>query len=193
MVRQHRFISPRALSVRIRNLYGIRAVRKTINHQFFSRGYRGYRPKRKPLLTINHRCLQLEWAQRWQNLTLAHCQQVIFSDESRFQLYPVEGRLRVCRLPGERFQQRYQAYRVQAVGGSVHVWGAFHSGAKSPLVLHDRYRISELYKGILRNSLVPFARQYFGDNYRYQDDNATPHRTWIVLEFLQQGNVTKME
>ena len=38
-------------------------------------------------------------------------------------------------LPGERFQQRWQAYRVQAVGGSVHVCGAFHSGAKPPLVL----------------------------------------------------------
>ena len=39
----------------------------------------------------------------------------------------------------------------------------------------------------------PFARHYFGDNYRYQDDNATPHRARVVLDFLQQGNVTKME
>ena len=40
---------------------------------------------------------------------------------------------------------------------------------------------------------MPFARHYFGDNYRYQDDNATPHRARVVLDFLQQGNVTKME
>ena len=52
----------------------------------------------------------------------------------------VDGRLRVCCLPGEHFQQRGQAHRVQAGGGSLHVWGAFHSGAKSPLVLPDRYR-----------------------------------------------------
>ena len=44
-----------------------------------------------------------------------------------------------------------------------------------------------------KNTLVPFARHYFGDNYRYQDDNATPHRARVVLDFLQQGNVTKME
>ena len=50
-----------------------------------------------------------------------------------------------------------------------------------------------LYRGILQNTLVPFARHYFGDNYRYQDDNATPHRAGVVLNFLQQGNVTKME
>ena len=115
------------------------------------------------------------------------------SDESRFQLYLVDGRLRVRRLPGERFRPGCQAHRVQAVGGSVHVWGAFHNSAKSPLVLPDGYLTGVLYRGILQNTLVPFARHYFGDNNRYQDDNATPHRARVVLDFLQQGNITKME
>ena len=82
--------------------------------------------------------------------------------------------------------QSCRAYKVQAGGGSVHVWGAFHSGDKSPLVLPDRYLTCE---GILRNSLVPFTRQHFGDNNLYQDDNATPHCARIVLEFLQQGKM----
>ena len=98
----------------------------------------------------------------------------------------------VRRLPGERFRPGCQAHRVQAGGGSVHVWGAFHNSAKSPLVLPDGYLTGVLYRGILQNTLVPFARHYFGDNYRYQDDNATPHRA-RVLDFLQQGNITKME
>ena len=51
---------------------------------------------------------------------MAHWQHVVFRDESRF---PVDGRLRVRRLPVERFQQRCQAYRVQAGVGSIHVWG----------------------------------------------------------------------
>ena len=152
-----------------------------------------YRPTTKPLLTANQRRLRLEWAQRWRDLTVAHWQHVIFGDESRFQLYPVDGRLRVRRLPCERFRPGCQAHRVQAGGGSVHVWGAFHNSAKSPLVLPDGYLTGVLYRGILQNTLVPFARHYFGDNYRYQDDNATPHRARVVLDFLQQGNVTKME
>ena len=80
---------------------------------------------------------------------LAHWQHVIFGDESRFQHYPVDGRLMVHRFPGDSFQQRCQAYRVQAGGGLVHVWGAFHSGAKSPLVLPGRYLTGELYSDIL--------------------------------------------
>ena len=100
------------------------------------------------LLTANHRCLRLELSQRWQNLTMAHWQHVIFGDESRFQLYLVDVRLSVRRLPCARFRQRCQAYRLQACSGLVHVCGVCHSGAKSPLVLRDRYFTGELYRGI---------------------------------------------
>ena len=49
---QDRFISARALTVRMRNLYGMRNGWKTINKQLFSHGYRAYRPKRKPLFEV---------------------------------------------------------------------------------------------------------------------------------------------
>ena len=137
----------------MRNLYGMRAGRTTVNNRLLSSGYRAYRPTTKPLLTANHRRLRLEWAQRWRNLSVAHWQHVIFGDESRFQLYPVDGRLRVSRLPGECFRPGCQAHRVQAGGGSVHVWGVFHNSAKSPLVLPDGYLTSVLYRGILQNTL----------------------------------------
>ena len=113
-------------------------------------------------------------------------------DELRFQLYPVDGRLRVRHLPGERFRPGCQAHRVQAGGGLVHVWGTFHNSAKSPLVLPDGYLTSVLYRGILQKTLLPFGRHYFGDNC-YQDDSATPHRARVVFDDLQQGNVTEME
>ena len=72
----------------------------------------------------------------------------------------------VRRLPGERFRPGCQAHRVQDGGGSVHIWEAFHNSAKSPLVLPDGNLTGVLYRGILQNTLVPFARHYFGENYR---------------------------
>ena len=172
------FLECSALTARMRNLYGMRAGRTTVNNRLLSRGYRAYRPTTKPLLTANHRRLRLEWAQRWRNLTVAQWQHVIFSDESRFQLYPVDGRLRVRRLPGERVRSTY---------------GELSTIAPNPLLcsLTD-ILTGVLYRGILENTLVPFARHYFGDNYRYQDDNATPHRARVVLDFLQQGNACKI-
>ena len=58
--------------------------------------------------------------------------------------------------------QGAMAQRVPAGGGLVHVWGAFHNSTKSPLVLPDGYLTSVLYRGILQNTLVTFARHYFG-------------------------------
>ena len=40
---------------------------------------------------------------------------------------------------------------------------------------------------------MPFARQLFGNNYCYQDDNTTRHRARVVLDLIQQGNITEME
>ena len=60
-------------------------------------------------------------------------------------------------------------------------------------MLPDRNLTGELYSGMLQNTSKAFTRQHFGDNYRCQDGNATPHRAQIVLDSLQQGNVTKTE
>ena len=48
MVRQDRFLSARALTARMRNLYGMRAGRTTVNNRLLSRGYQAYRPQRSP-------------------------------------------------------------------------------------------------------------------------------------------------
>ena len=79
----------------------------------------------------------------------------------------------------------YAVYLVSASGQ-----GARLIGSKLVVVRSTYGELSTIAPNPL---LVPFARHYFGDNYRYQDDNATPHRARVVLDFLQQGNVTKME
>ena len=91
--------------------------------------------------------------------------------------------MRVRRLLGERFQQDCQAARVQAGRGS----------AKSPLVLLDRNVNGVVYLDILRDTLVPYARQHFEDKFRYKDDNAMTHGPRVVTDYLQQYDITKMD
>ena len=160
MVREDRFKSARALTERMRNLYGVRVGRRTINNQLVARGYRACRIPRKPLVTANHHRLRLDWSQ--QNLTVAAWSHVIWGDEWRFQLYPVYGHMRVRRLPGERFQQGCQGPSWR---GFCPCLGAFHSGAKSPLVFLDRNVNGVVYRDIVWVNMVPFARQHFGDNF----------------------------
>ena len=87
--------------------------------------------------------------------------------------------MRVRRLQGERFLDACTGARVQAGGGSVQIWAAFHSGAKTPLVTLDRNVTGVVYRDIMQNSLVPFARHHFGANFHYQDDNTTCRRARV--------------
>ena len=99
MVRQDCFISAQDLMVQMRNFYGMRAGQETINNRLLFHGYHAYIPTRKPLLTANHCRLHLEWAEKWQNLTMGSMSSSVVSPDSN----PVDGRLRVSRLPGEHF------------------------------------------------------------------------------------------
>lgn len=126
-------------------------------------------------------------------MTVAHWNHVIFADESRFPLYPVDGRLRVRRLAGEELLDDNLQANVQGRGGSVHVWGAFCFSSVSPLVSLDQNVNGVVYQGILANQLFPFARATFQDNFRLQHDNAPAHTSRVVQQFLQDNDILVME
>ena len=72
-----------------------------------------------PRITNHHR-FRLDWAWRWKNSTVAAWSHVIWGDESRFQLYAVDGGMIVLRLSGNASSN---TARVQAGRGSVYIWG----------------------------------------------------------------------
>ncbi|GFV89896.1 transposable element Tcb2 transposase [Trichonephila clavipes] len=64
-------------------------------------------PLRVLPLTPTHRRLRLEWCRAQGNWTVAEWNQVIFSDESRFNLSSDDNRVRVWRPPGERLNPAF--------------------------------------------------------------------------------------
>ncbi|GFX42299.1 transposable element Tcb2 transposase [Trichonephila clavipes] len=65
------------------------------------------RPLRVPPLMHTHRCLRLQWCHARGNLIAAECNQVVFSDESRFDLSNDDNRVRVWRPRGERLNPAF--------------------------------------------------------------------------------------
>ncbi|GFW09042.1 transposable element Tcb1 transposase [Trichonephila clavipes] len=75
-------------------------------------------------LTANHRRLRLQWAhghRAWQ----AVWHQVVFSDESRFNLWDHDGRIRVRRYAGERCLLGGVIERHSGLTPGAMVWGQF--------------------------------------------------------------------
>ena len=80
----------------------------------------------------------------------------------------------------------------QMVGPSTCVC-IFHNNLKSPLVPLDRNVNGVVYRDILRDTLMPFVRQHFAENFPCQEDSSMPHHVRVVTAYLQQGDITKMD
>ncbi|GFU52381.1 transposable element Tcb1 transposase [Trichonephila clavipes] len=93
------------------------------------------RPLRVLPLKPTQRHLRLEWCHARENWTAAEWNQIVFSDESRFNLSSDDNRIRVSRPRGERFNSVFALQRHTAPIAGVMVWGAIAYNTRSPLVL----------------------------------------------------------
>ena len=121
-----------------------------------------------------------------------HWPHVIFSDEARFLLNRVDGRLRVRRRKEEGYHESYILQKVHSVGGVYTVRGAFLDTGKTELVFLERNLTQVGDVKILREKLLPFARAAFGANFLYQDDSAPTHRGQHVVNFLEEEEVERL-
>ena len=146
----------------------------TVNRRLLEKGYWVRRPVKKPKLIARHKGRRLRFERQHHNF-IVHHRRHVFGDESRFLLHHVHGRVRVSWLRGEALHNDPNdcvMFNQTGGGGSVHVWGAIHHDDASDSVVLDRNVPGVLYQDILDQNLIPFARQHFQDNFRYQDDNA---------------------
>ena len=74
----------------------------------------------------------------------------------------------------------------------MNVWGAFCATGKSELVILDENVTGAVYRQILDQNLVPWARGIFGSNFRYQDDNAPAHRTRVVQMYIENNHINNL-
>ncbi|GFX09750.1 transposable element Tcb2 transposase [Trichonephila clavipes] len=123
MVVNDRTASFRHLALRWSTATGVLMTALSIRRRLLHRGLRASVPLYRIPLTANHRWLRLQWAhvhRAWQT----DWHQVVFSDESRFNLWNHDGRIRVRRYAGERCLPDYVIERYSDLTLGVKVWGA---------------------------------------------------------------------
>ncbi|KAG1422355.1 hypothetical protein G6F59_006235 [Rhizopus arrhizus] len=86
------------------------------------------RPKRKvPLLSAKHRKARLEWALAHRYWTIDDWRKVIFSDESKINVWGSDGVEFYWSLPGSPLQPHHVIPTVKHGSGSVMVWACMTS------------------------------------------------------------------
>jgi hypothetical protein len=105
---------------------GIRNSRisdQTVRNRLRQSGLRSRRPLKGMELKLRHRIARLQWALarlRWRRNTW---QNIMFSDESKFNFKFSDGRLRIYHRCRERFADGCVKETDRFGGGGVMVWG----------------------------------------------------------------------
>ncbi|GFR85959.1 transposable element Tc1 transposase [Elysia marginata] len=107
LVRNHmnnRFLSASASSRQTRGRNNQRLAANMVRRRLYTSGRRARRPYIGPILTQRQGHQRTLWAQEHAAWDRIQWQSVVFSDESRFCIDHADGRVRVWRRSGERYQ-----------------------------------------------------------------------------------------
>ncbi|GFX08012.1 transposable element Tc1 transposase [Trichonephila clavipes] len=113
--------------------------------------------------------------------------EVIFRDESKFNIFSSDGRRMVSRKPNTSQHPKHTTPIVKHGGGSVMVWGCMAASGVGKLVFIDRimHKMADL--NILQNNLKESAVKLghtLGSNFIFQQDNEPKHTAFVVKEWL---------
>lgn len=171
---------------RIRHDLDLEVSVRTVGQILQQSQYLSYdKMKRGPWSNPKTKRQRMEWYQQVQNLGPTW-NNVIFSDEKKFNLDGPDGLncywhdLRKEKL---RFSKRQQG------GGGIMFWGGIGSAGKTPLVRVNGKMDSRLYQQCLRENLLPNAVRIGGQNWIFQQDGASCHRSQSTKRWLTNHNV----
>lgn len=166
----------------------------TVRRRLAEANLKPLRPANGPKLERHHRQSRLRYCREHENWSLDDWSRVMFSDESRFCLYKHDGRKKVYRRPGERYNQACMEEKIPYGGGSVHVWAGISSESRTELVVIENGTLTarRYVTEILNEYVGPFLVE-MGENAVFMQDNARPHTAQIVFDYLQEVGITRME
>ena len=179
-----RFKTAPELAIELANVAGVVVHRSTVSRRLADAGLHGRVAKHKPRLTPDHKARRLAWAREHVDWTAADWDRVLWSDESRFQLFQSDGQVYVRRAVGEEFHESCVVPSVKHGGSGIMVWGCMGSTGLGDLTWVTENINADVYVNILRDHMLPSAHRLIGPEFLYQHDNARAHTARVTQEFI---------
>lgn len=187
LAKRNRFVPCRLYHHYWRDSCEVQVSRRTVYRRLLQSHLRSYRPLQRIPLGPQHKLARrnwcnerLQWSEEWKN--------ILFTDESRFSLDFNDGRLRVRRLPNERFNEQCIVEHDRFGRGSVMVWGGITWNGRTDLVRINGNLTSQRYVDeVLIPTVIPFIRR--NQNTVLQQDNARPHSARNTVIALQDRGI----
>lgn len=157
----------------------------TVKRRLRENGLIGRVAVKKPLLRPVNKKKRLQFAKEHKNWTIADWKNVLWTDESKFELFGSHRRQYCRRKVKERYKPSCIVPTTKHGGGSVMVWGCFSFDGVGQLVKIDGIMKKEQYHNILQRHAIPSGVQLIGRNFVFQQDNDPKHTSKLCTYYLK--------
>lgn len=164
---------------------------RTIIRALSGSGLCSYVRPLKPRLEKIHKINRYRWARAMKPLDQDFWDNVIFTDESKYNLYGPDGNKRVWRRSGSPSLDHHFRQVVKFGGGNVKVWGAITSRGVGKLTILDGNMDANMFIDILGTGLAWTLdkRNFNIDGVYLQMDNDPKHTSSATKEWLMSHNI----
>ena len=164
----------------------------TIRRRLHDGGYWGRIAKRTACLTKKHIAARLKFAKDYIDKDEDFWTRVIWSDESKFELFGSKRRQTVWRKNGTTNKLGFTQATVMH-SKYVMVWGCFSARGLGRLVEISGKMDSKMYTEIIEENLLPSATEMgLLNDFIFQQDNDPKHTSRFFKAFLQKKQIAKL-
>ena len=193
-IKANRRISSTSIKAQLQTEINITISESTIRRWANEIGLHGRVARKKPYLNKVNRAKRLEYGGVYREKPLGLWNKVIWSDESKFNLFGSDGKIMVWRTTNEELDRKCTVPTVKHGGGNVKCWGCFSLSGFGNFVFIDRNMTAELYRDILQNNLRQLAKKLKMDNaWWFQHDNDPNHTARIVTTWLDREGIQRLK
>ncbi|KAG2464945.1 TCB1 transposase, partial [Polypterus senegalus] len=180
---ENRRMSAASIAAEVDGVGGQPVSAQTIRGTLHQIGLHGCCSRRKPILKIMHKKARKQFAEDKQTKDMDYWNHVLWSDETKINIFGSDGVKRVWQQPGEVFKDKCVLPTVKHGGGSVMVWGCMCAADTGELQFIKKTMIANMYCDILKQS----RRAVF------QHDNNPKHTSKTTTALLKKLRVKVVE
>lgn len=139
---------------------------------------------RKPLLRRGNRAKRLQWARNHLDWSVEDWKKVLWSDESKYEVFGQTRRVFVRRSKSEKMIPDCIVPTVKQGRSSVLVWGCFSFAGTGDLCRIEGIMRKENYLKILQENILPSGLRLIGPNFTFMHDNDPKHTAVVCKNYL---------
>lgn len=192
--RRNREATTRDLVLDLQAATGTRISRSTAARRLNEVGLYARKPMVCVPLTPASKGARLNWCRRHVQWSQEDWARVLFTDESRYSLNSDSRRVLIWREEGTRNLPSLVREISRFRDRGLMVWGGIMTNGRTELHIFQGGSVTaRRYVDEVLEPQVRLFRGAVGPEFLLMDDNARPHRAYVVSEYLQTEDITRMD